>query len=82
MEGKPLTKQNIGQESRYNGEDGQILACLWCGVSMAPHWSKKYCSDKCRLQAWQARTYKKFVAADGSIILLRESEKGKDNAKR
>jgi hypothetical protein len=44
-----------------NGERGKKKACEHCGTLFTKkHWNARYCSDECRIAAWELRTGKTF----------------------
>ena len=57
----------IEAEARYidtvnvNGERGKQKTCEHCGTTFTKkHWNARYCSDACRIAAWEKRTGKTF----------------------
>lgn len=55
--------QQSTDTSRYNGK------CAHCGMEFIINKaSKRFCSDRCRMAAWKAKTTK-FVSPDGKMII-------------
>jgi hypothetical protein len=52
---------NVNNGERNNGERGKKKACEHCGTLFTKkHWNARYCSDECRIAAWELRTGKTF----------------------
>ena len=51
------------ESSRYNA------TCPICGGPLGKNRRQKYCSSKCRIEAWRARTFQTFVSADGKTVI-------------
>lgn len=48
-------------EIRKDGKPAHLKTCPNCGTEFVhKHWNAKYCTSKCRKEAWEKRTGKKF----------------------
>lgn len=63
-------------DGQSSGTNRYNAACPICGKQLGTNRRQKYCCSKCRMEAWKARTFKKFISSDGSEILVRIKSKG------
>lgn len=58
---KDLNSIPNGERITVNVGDLKKRNCIYCQELFSyKHWNKKYCSDDCRIKAWEQRTGKKF----------------------
>jgi hypothetical protein len=46
-----------GKESSHENPTEKVKGCLHCGTTFSyKHWNARYCSEQCRIAAWEQRT--------------------------
>lgn len=58
-------------DGQSSGTNRYNAACPICGGPLGTNRRQKYCGSKCRMEAWKARTFKKFIGSDGTEMLVR-----------
>lgn len=58
---EPINENRINENRKRSGKVGKERTCEHCGEAyIYNHAKQKYCSDECRMKAWEERTGKKL----------------------